>query len=172
MKHLQYLHAVLLLTVSSAAWAQFNPENPDEPGTHPWRLTLKAVPATGGYYNVNAQTMHAAGEEVYLYAYSHSDFSFVQWEDEQGAVLSTNSNLTYCFHNKVDIFGDFFHCKSLQYGIITAKNLILTFGFFAFIFKFLFFSNEFLMLLGLFRNPLFNLFHVMVQSFTDGAKCA
>ena len=95
MKHLQYLLAVLLLTVSSAAWAQFNPENPDEPGTHPWRLTLKAVPATGGYYNVSAQTMHAAGEEVNLYAYSHSDFTFVQWEDEQGAVLSTNSNLTY-----------------------------------------------------------------------------
>ncbi len=95
MKHLQYLLAVLLLTVCPAAWAQFNPENPDEPGTHPWRLTLKAVPATGGYYNLNAQSMHAAGEEVYLYAYCHSGFSFVQWEDEQGHVLSTDNNLSY-----------------------------------------------------------------------------
>ena len=43
MKHLQYLLAVLLLMVSPAAWAQFNPENPDEPGTHPWRLQLRAV---------------------------------------------------------------------------------------------------------------------------------
>ena len=95
MNHLQYLLAVLLLTFSPAAWAQFNPQNPDEPGTHPWRLTLKAVPATGGYYNVNAQTMHAAGEEVRLYAYSHTDFSFVQWEDEQGHVLSTTNDMTY-----------------------------------------------------------------------------
>ena len=95
MKHLQYLLAVLLLMVSPAAWAQFNPENPDEPGTRPWRLTLKAVPATGGYYNVNALSMHAAGEEVYLHAYSHSDFGFVQWEDEQGNVLSTANDLSY-----------------------------------------------------------------------------
>ncbi len=95
MKHLQYLLAVLLLMVSPATWAQFNPENPDEPGTRPWRLTLKAVPATGGYYNVNALSMHAAGEEVYLHAYSHSDFGFVQWEDEQGNVLSTANDLSY-----------------------------------------------------------------------------
>ncbi len=95
MKHLQYLLTVLLLTLCPATWAQFNPENPDEPGTHPWRLTLKTVPATGGYYNVNAQSMHAAGEEVWLHAYSHSDFSFERWEDEQGNVIGTASDLNY-----------------------------------------------------------------------------
>lgn len=95
MKHIAHLLLVLALLVSVGARAQFNPQNPDEPGTHPWQLTLKSVPSDGGYFNLNALSQHAAGEEVDLWVYPHSSFSFVQWEDEQGNVLGTGQSIAF-----------------------------------------------------------------------------
>ena len=83
------------LLVSTVVRAQFNPDNPEEPGTHPWRLTLKTVPADGGYFNIYAQSQHAAGEEVSIVAYNHSSFAFQQWEDEKGTVLATANSMTF-----------------------------------------------------------------------------
>ena len=86
---------MLVLLVSPALRAQYNPSNPDEPGTRPWKLTLTAVPANAGYYNLNTESYHAAGEQLSLYAYDHNDYVFQQWEDAQGNILSSSRTMNY-----------------------------------------------------------------------------
>lgn len=86
---------MLVLLVSPALRAQYNPSNPDEPGTRPWKLTLTAVPANAGYYNLNTESYHAAGEQLSLYAYDHNDYVFQQWEDTQGNILSSSRTMNY-----------------------------------------------------------------------------
>lgn len=95
MRHLRYLFAVAVLLMATVTRAQYNPQTPDEPGAQPWLLTLRAVPADGGYFSHNQQSGHAAGEEFTLRAYSHSYFRFVHWEDEQGHVLGTDPSLPF-----------------------------------------------------------------------------
>ena len=95
MRRLRYLFGVLLLLMATATRAQYNPENPDEPGAQPWQLTLRALPGDAGYFNLNGLSHHAAGEQFTVTAYDHSYFRFVQWEDEQGRVLATTHELSY-----------------------------------------------------------------------------
>ena len=81
------LWAFVLLTLSmvlpSAAWAD---------GEH--QLTVKAKPTMAGTFNTSAATL-AAGETIHLYAYANSSFTFVQWTDETGTVVSGQPDFTY-----------------------------------------------------------------------------
>ncbi|MBR6998192.1 MAG: hypothetical protein IKI19_05240 [Prevotella sp.] len=54
MKHYRHLLLLLALLLGHAAWAQYDPQNPDEPGTRPWQLTLLATPNDAGYFNLSA----------------------------------------------------------------------------------------------------------------------
>lgn len=88
MKHTKSrLWAFVLLTLSmvlpSAAWAD---------GEH--QLTVKAKPTMAGTFNTSAATL-AAGETIHLYAYANSSFTFVQWTDETGTVVSGQPDFTY-----------------------------------------------------------------------------
>ena len=95
MKYNKYLFLLLTLFISLCIKAQYNPDNPEEPGASPWRLTLKADPAKAESFNRNSVTNHATGEQFYIHAYDHSGFRFVQWEDEQGNVIATERGFDY-----------------------------------------------------------------------------
>lgn len=95
MKHYRFLLLLLALLTGMAAEAQFNPNNPDEPGARPWQLTLKTIPSEAGYFSVNQQTNHVAGEQIWISAYSHNGFRFLKWEDEQGNTISTENSINY-----------------------------------------------------------------------------
>lgn len=86
---------LLALLIGATAQAQYNPNNPDEPGARPWQLTLRAIPTAAGYFSLNQQTIHAEGEQMRLVAYTYNNYRFVQWEDEKGNILSTERNLDY-----------------------------------------------------------------------------
>jgi len=96
MKHSErYLLLLCLLLACLGVRAQYNPDNPEEPGARQWKLTLKATPANVGYFNISNLSYFEADQEVSLYAYDNGDYHFVSWEDEQGNVLSTTANFTY-----------------------------------------------------------------------------
>ena len=86
---------LLALLVSQGIRAQYNPDNPDEPGARPWELVLNAIPAEAGYFNLNQLSGHAEGEQVNLTAYTNNGYRFLRWEDAQGNTLSTERNLRY-----------------------------------------------------------------------------
>ena len=95
MKYNRYLLLLLLLCISICTRAQYNPENPDEPGARPWKLTLQANPAKAESFNRSKDTYHVAGEQIYIQAYDNGGFKFVKWEDEQGNVISTERGFDY-----------------------------------------------------------------------------
>lgn len=95
MKYNRYLLLLLLLCISIGTRAQYNPENPDEPGARPWKLTLQANPAKAESFNRSKDTYHVAGEQLYIQAYDNGGFKFVKWEDEQGNVISTEHGFDY-----------------------------------------------------------------------------
>lgn len=95
MKYNRYLLLLLSLCISLCTRAQYNPDDPDEPGARPWRLTLKADPAKAESFNWNSVTNRAAGEQFYIQAYDHSGFKFVQWENEQGDVITKERGFDY-----------------------------------------------------------------------------
>ena len=91
MRYCRFLLIMLAMLVNVSMRAQYNPTNPDEPGTKPWQLTLKSVPSDVGSFNISRVTNHAEGEEVTLNAYNATGFSFANWEDEEGNILSNTS---------------------------------------------------------------------------------
>ena len=95
MKYNRYLLLLLSLCISLCTRAQYNPDAPDEPGARPWRLTLKADPAKAESFNWNSVTNHTAGEQIYIQAYDLSGYRFVQWEDEQGSVITKERGFDY-----------------------------------------------------------------------------
>ena len=95
MKHCRYLLLLLALLVSAGLRAQYNPNNPDEPGTKPWLLTLKSIPADAGSFNISKQTSHAAGEQIGLKANDNGNYKFADWEDEEGNIIATTAQYNY-----------------------------------------------------------------------------
>lgn len=88
MKYIQSrLYALMLMAISialpSMAWAD---------GTH--KLTVKANPAMAGSFNIGVAEL-ASGKTIHLYAYANSNFSFVRWKDESGAVVSEQMDFIY-----------------------------------------------------------------------------
>ena len=59
-----------------------------------YELNLVAKPTIAGSFNTNSATL-SAGEAVQLYAYTNSDFSFKEWVDDKGNVVSDKQNFQY-----------------------------------------------------------------------------
>ena len=74
---------IICMVLSSAAWAD---------GGH--QLKIVARPAMAGSFNQNAAEL-VAGETIHLYAYTNANFTFVQWMDETGAVVSKQTDFIY-----------------------------------------------------------------------------
>lgn len=95
MKQCRYLLIMLALLFCAGMKAQYNPSNPEEPGAKPWSLTLKAIPADAGSFNIGKITDHAAGEQINLQAYDNGNYKFANWEDEAGNVVATTARHGY-----------------------------------------------------------------------------
>lgn len=75
----------------------YTPSNPGEPSeakTH-YKLYLTSNPSGGGYFNISSGNGYEEGESLYLCAYNNQWYTFQSWTDEQGEVVSTNSNFYY-----------------------------------------------------------------------------
>jgi len=95
MKMKRYVTLLLTCMMFVSMWAQYNPKNPAEPGTAPWKLTLKTIPADVGSFNINRNTSQAAGSNVKITAYNNGNFVFKDWESENGTVVSQSASFTY-----------------------------------------------------------------------------
>lgn len=84
---------MLTLLASVGMKGQYNPTNPPEPGVN-HTLTLQAIPAEGGSFNIGSKSSHSPGTKVSLRAYNKSNFRFVAWE-EDGYVVSTSASFAY-----------------------------------------------------------------------------
>lgn len=92
MKRIRYLSLLWLLLVSTMAWAQFDPQNPAEPGAVS-KLTVLANPTDGG--TVSESGLFVIGSSVTVSASVKDGFRFVNWTDESGNQKSTNKNYTF-----------------------------------------------------------------------------
>ncbi len=66
--------------------AQFNPDNPPEPGSY--RLITVASPSEGGWTDPSSTSLRP-GAKVTLSCSPYSDYAFDCWRDEEGNVVST-----------------------------------------------------------------------------------
>lgn len=75
----------------------YNPSNPDEPSEAKkyYKLYLNSNPSGGGYFNVSSGNGYEEGESVYLRAYNNQWYTFQNWTDEQGEVVSSTSSFYY-----------------------------------------------------------------------------
>lgn len=87
------LSLMALLTWSAAAGADYNPTNPPEPGVN-FMLSTKCIPAEAGY-GYTSSGIHAFGSSVWMNVYSNTGFRFVDWEDAEGNVVSTERSFNY-----------------------------------------------------------------------------
>lgn len=80
----------------------YNPGNPAEPSEAQFfrKLYLKSNPSDGGYFNVNSGNEYQEGSSVYLRAYSNQWYSFKNWTNEDGEVVSTSSSFNYVMPEK------------------------------------------------------------------------
>lgn len=77
-----------MLMAFLSASAQFNPANPPEPeGGLSYTLTTASLPANGGSTSPGTQKVKA-GLAVTLSASASSNYSFVEWQDEEGKSVS------------------------------------------------------------------------------------
>ena len=79
------LLAWIMLLSAMPAWA-------DDIGKY--ELKVVAKPTKAGSFNTNKDSL-SAGQMVELYAYANSNFSFKEWVDEQGKVVSDKQNFQY-----------------------------------------------------------------------------
>jgi len=87
------LPLLALLLWSAAVSADYNPANPPEPGVN-FTLTTRSIPERGAS-SMTGTAPHAFGSTVRMEASPSTGFSFVQWEDEEGNVVSTERNFNY-----------------------------------------------------------------------------
>lgn len=75
----------------------YSPSSPGEPlEARPYyKLYLKSNPSGGGYFNVDSGNGYQEGESVYLRAYNNQWYTFTNWTDENGEVVSTSSSFYY-----------------------------------------------------------------------------
>ncbi len=85
----------MLLVSVVPIWGQdiFDPASPSEPGTAPTKLVVTAEPAVAG--SVTGGGKYTPESGVTVRAYANTNYSFVNWIDAEGNVVSTSS--TYSF---------------------------------------------------------------------------
>ena len=86
---------VSLLLGGGTALAQFNPPSPSEPDVAPEysRVVLLRNIDDGG--SVSGAGRYLVGSSVEVYAYAYSSYSFVNWTDAKGDVVSTGSRFRF-----------------------------------------------------------------------------
>lgn len=80
--------------VANFTYSPSNPAEPSEPQVY-HKLYLKSNPSGGGYFNIDSGNGYQEGASVYLRAYNNQWYSFVNWTDESGVVVSTSSSFYY-----------------------------------------------------------------------------
>ena len=80
--------------VANYDYTPSNPGEPSEAKTY-YKLYLKSNPSGGGYFNISSGNGYQEGESVYLRAYNNQWYTFKNWTDEQGEVVSTASSFYY-----------------------------------------------------------------------------
>ena len=97
MRGFKYILILLALCVSAGVWGQYNPANPAEPGApvKQYTLTLAADPSGGGTFNLNATTQQTEGTTFWVQANTASNFTFVNWTDEDGDEISNVYRFQY-----------------------------------------------------------------------------
>lgn len=80
--------------VANYEYTPSNPAEPSEPKIY-HKLYLKANPSGGGYFNIDSGNGYEEGASVYLRAYNNQWYSFQNWTDENGDVVSENSSFYY-----------------------------------------------------------------------------
>ena len=93
---IRYLTLLLaLLAGSTGSWAQddFNPANPAEPGRIPYKLTVTTDPADGG--SAYGGGYYVEGTTVTMAASAATNYRFLNWTDEKGTVVSTESTFDF-----------------------------------------------------------------------------
>lgn len=84
---------IMISMMTVRAQEVFNPSNPQEPGSMTAKLILLVDPVDGG--SVNGGGAIVPGEKVSLNASPSSGFSFVNWTDAVGNVISTERSFQY-----------------------------------------------------------------------------
>ncbi len=100
-KRIRYLTLLLMLSLCNiVSWAQdgFNPADPAEPGRIPYKLTVTADPADGG--SAYGGGYYVKGTTVSLAASNHTGYRFVNWTDDGGNVVSTESVFSFVKSDK------------------------------------------------------------------------
>ena len=87
------LPLLVLLLWGTTAKAQYNPENPPEPGVI-FTLTTQCIPSEAGYA-IYGDGKHAFGSNVGIRIYTTSGYRFLHWEDDEGTVVSTTAEFDY-----------------------------------------------------------------------------
>ena len=99
MKYLRILWLFLAILSGCPVFAQFNPANPPEPSepSRPvvkYTLTLISLPADASSI-LSGGGVYEPGKSITLKATAKSGFSFIDWEDAEGKVLTTASSYSY-----------------------------------------------------------------------------
>ena len=88
------LYLILLTLLTPSVWAQYNPDNPGDPGIY-YHLTLTASPSAGGNVSPSGTIQAEAGDTIICRANPVSGYQFRYWMAEDGTQLSTVDTLEY-----------------------------------------------------------------------------
>lgn len=87
------LSLMALLIWSAGVRGDYNPANPPEPGVY-FTLSTGCIPAEAGY-GYTSSGAYAFGTTIWMNVYANTGFRFVQWEDADGNVVSTERSFNY-----------------------------------------------------------------------------
>lgn len=97
MRRIRYLTLLVLLLGSISNWAQddFNPASPSEPGppaVYSRIVLLRNISDAG---SVSGAGKYVVGNSVNIYAYVNSSYTFQNWTDTKGNVLSNSTSFSF-----------------------------------------------------------------------------
>jgi len=98
MKRIRFLFtAVMCLTGCITAYGQgdFNPSSPSEPGAPPVYSRIVLLKNIGDAGSVSGEGRYLVGNSVNVYAYVNSSYSFLNWTNTKGEVLSTSTSFSF-----------------------------------------------------------------------------
>ena len=93
MKRIRYLTLLCMLLCGIIAKAQFNPDNPAEPGQLTSKLELAVSPSGAGSTSGGGDIV--PGTSVTVHASAYTGWKFVKWTNENGIEVSTNTSYTF-----------------------------------------------------------------------------
>lgn len=93
---MKYIWSLFFIIYSVVAWGQgngFDPSNPPEPSPS-YQLHLLSTPRQGGYFNMDTLSVFEEGAHIYVRAYPHPSYEFVEWRMD-GKVVSTSPDYEF-----------------------------------------------------------------------------